>query len=112
MGTRIADLQDGYFWVMADIVSVENYKDWYYLAYNNKTCSRKVERDGDCFRCGQCAKTMTFVEYKYKVTVTLKDGTGHATFVLWDRECKEIMGIPASKMRDIMIEVKHTYIHL
>ncbi|VFQ74770.1 unnamed protein product [Cuscuta campestris] len=96
--------EDGYYWIMADIVSVENYKDWYYLACNNKTCIRKVYVDGDCFRCEQCAKTMTFVEYRYKVTVTLMDESGHATFILWDRECKEIMGIPASRLRDIMIE--------
>ncbi|VFQ74628.1 unnamed protein product [Cuscuta campestris] len=100
----LTETADGYYWIMADIVSVENYKDWYYLACNNKTCSRKVYVDGDCFRCEQCEKTMTHVEYRYKVTLTLMDESGHATFILWDQECKEIMGIPASKLRDIMIE--------
>ncbi|VFQ69889.1 unnamed protein product [Cuscuta campestris] len=47
---------------------------------------------------------MSTGKYRYKVTVTMKDPSGTATFVLWDKECKEIMGMSATKMREIMIK--------
>ncbi|VFQ69207.1 unnamed protein product [Cuscuta campestris] len=41
---------------------------------------------------------------RYKISVQVYDHTGHASFVLWDRECKEILGACVFVLREIMLE--------
>ncbi|KAL2503797.1 Uncharacterized protein Adt_19418 [Abeliophyllum distichum] len=61
----------GSFWVLAKVCSLENEAKWWYLA-----CKR------------------------FKVQIRVIDGTGNTSFLLWDRECTELIGKNASALLD------------
>ncbi|CAH9104002.1 unnamed protein product, partial [Cuscuta epithymum] len=44
---------------------------------------------------------MTLAEgvYRYKVSVCIMDNTGHGNFIIWDRECIEILGKTAASLK-------------
>ncbi|VFQ98674.1 unnamed protein product [Cuscuta campestris] len=41
---------------------------------------------------------------RYKVSVRVYDHIGHASFILWDRECKEVLGASVFVLMEIMLE--------
>ncbi|CAH9120969.1 unnamed protein product, partial [Cuscuta epithymum] len=41
---------------------------------------------------------------RYKVSICVMDDIGHASFTLWDRECSEILGKSAARLRREIIE--------
>ncbi|VFQ69507.1 unnamed protein product [Cuscuta campestris] len=41
---------------------------------------------------------------RFKFNVRVYDSTSHASFILWDRECKGILGASAFVLREIMLE--------
>ncbi|VFQ72462.1 unnamed protein product [Cuscuta campestris] len=92
----------GPYWIVRKIASINDLGDWCYLGCTK--CNKKVVPDGDKFRCTGCNTTMLHGVYRFKVNVRVYDSTGHASFVLWDRECKEILGASAFVLREIMLE--------
>ncbi|VFQ87839.1 unnamed protein product [Cuscuta campestris] len=78
----------GPYWIVGEIASLENVADWCYLGCTD--CNKKVIPDGESFR--------------FKVNVRVYDSTGHASFILWDRECKNVLGASAFLLREIMLE--------
>ncbi|CAH9138651.1 unnamed protein product [Cuscuta epithymum] len=92
--TTIQDLvkatEDGVYWIIGDIVSLENYREWCYLGC--PTCHKKLKPEDDRFMCTNCHVTMADGVYRYKVSICIMDQTGHSTFILWDRECIEVFG--------------------
>ncbi|VFQ66856.1 unnamed protein product [Cuscuta campestris] len=91
------NMKPGPYWILSEIDSLNDSSDWCYLGCIE--CNKKVIPDGDKFKCSGCAITIP-----YKVSVRVYDHTGHASFILWDRECKEILGASAFLLKEIMLE--------
>ncbi|VFQ81673.1 unnamed protein product [Cuscuta campestris] len=104
--TTIKDLLDnmkpGPYWILGEIASLNDSSDWCYLGCTE--CNKKVIPDGDKFKCSGCGVIIPHGVYRYKVSVRVYDHTGHASFILWDRECKEVLGASAFVLREIMLE--------
>ncbi|CAH9101944.1 unnamed protein product [Cuscuta europaea] len=100
--TNIADLlkepQDGTYWLLGEIVSLDNYKDWCYLSC--PTCNKKIKPEDERFRCITCDTTLPEGILRYKVSVCVMDDSGHTTFTLWDRECIDIVGKTTAALRN------------
>ncbi|VFQ85580.1 unnamed protein product [Cuscuta campestris] len=92
----------GPYWIVGKIASINDSGYWCYLGCTD--CNKKVTPDGDKFRCSGCNTTMLHGVYRFKVNVQVYDSTGHASFILLDRECKEILGASAFVLREIMLE--------
>ncbi|VFQ76740.1 unnamed protein product [Cuscuta campestris] len=92
----------GPYWIVSKIASINDSGDWCYLGCTD--CNKKVIPGGDKFRCSRCNTTMLHGVYRFKVNVRVYNSTGHASFILWDRECKEILGASAFVLREIMLE--------
>ncbi|CAH9109725.1 unnamed protein product [Cuscuta europaea] len=99
--TMIADLvkttEEGMYWILGDVVSIENIREWCYLSCN--TCNKKVLPEEDRFLCVSCNLTLPEGILRYKITVCVMDDSGHSSFTLWDRECLDILGKAAAKLR-------------
>ncbi|CAH9050752.1 unnamed protein product [Cuscuta europaea] len=99
--TNISDLleepHDETYWLLGDIVSLDNYKEWCYLSC--PTCNKKIKPGDERFRCITCDTTIPEGVLRYKVSVCVMDDSGHATFTLWDRECIDIVGKTAAALR-------------
>ncbi|VFQ85023.1 unnamed protein product [Cuscuta campestris] len=92
----------GPYWVVGNIASIHDSGDWCYLGCTD--CNKKVIPDGDKFRCSGCDFTMPHGVYRFKVNVRVYDSTGHASFILWDLECTELLGASGFLLRQIMLE--------
>ncbi|KAL6561539.1 hypothetical protein OROMI_017140 [Orobanche minor] len=82
--------KDDEFWISATIIQVESLKDWCYLACNK--CSKKLSHESNSFQCAKCGMKDYQGQYKYKIEVLVLDGSGSARFMLWDKECYELIG--------------------
>ncbi|KAL6542616.1 hypothetical protein OROMI_024218 [Orobanche minor] len=85
--------KDGQFWVSATIIQVESPKYWCYLACNK--CSKKLSHASNSFQCTSGMKDHQG-QYKYKIEVLVLDDSGSARFMLWDKECYELIGKKAA----------------
>ncbi|CAH9136111.1 unnamed protein product, partial [Cuscuta epithymum] len=88
--------EEDVYWVLAEVVSIENFREWCYLGC--PTCHKKLTPEEERFRCTNCSVTLAGGVYRYKVSVCIMDNTGHGNFVLWDRECIEILGKTSSSL--------------
>ncbi|CAH9081372.1 unnamed protein product [Cuscuta europaea] len=88
---------DGTYWLLGDIVSIDNYREWCYL--NCPTCNKKLQPDDDRFKCINCNISLSGGTLRYKVTVCIMDDSGHTSSTLWDRECIEVIGKTAVTLR-------------
>ncbi|VFQ96980.1 unnamed protein product [Cuscuta campestris] len=102
--TLIDTTKPGTYWILGEISYLENTPDWCYLGCIE--CNKKVIPDGSQFTCSGCDLRMPHGVYKFKVNVHVFDITGHASFMLWDRECKDILGGSALLLREMMLERK------
>ncbi|CAH9066780.1 unnamed protein product [Cuscuta epithymum] len=100
--TTIADLvkktEEGVYWILGDVVSIENFREWCYLSCN--TCNKKLQADDERFVCLNCNLTLPDGILRYKVTVCVMDDSGHSSFTLWDRECLDMLGKTAADLRN------------
>ncbi|VFQ72527.1 unnamed protein product [Cuscuta campestris] len=86
----LLDEKEGYFWIKGEIDSLDPMRSWSYLGCTE--CNRKVY-PGD-------------VRYKVIVRVVDESGSGHASFVPFDKECTQLLGVSAFLLREAMIERK------
>ncbi|VFQ69505.1 unnamed protein product [Cuscuta campestris] len=58
--------------------------------------------------CSECNRKVYPEDSRYKVIVRVVDqsGGGHATFVIFDKECTELLGVSPYLLREAMIERK------
>ncbi|VFQ90230.1 unnamed protein product [Cuscuta campestris] len=77
---------------------------WSYLGFTD--CNKKVYPEDARFKCDGCDKTIPHGVYRYKVIVNVVDGTkgGNTAFVLFDKECLNLLGVGAYLLRDSMME--------
>ncbi|XP_031099840.1 replication protein A 70 kDa DNA-binding subunit A-like [Ipomoea triloba] len=89
------------YWVVAKIVGIENGLDWYYNSCKTSGCSKKLTLNANgCYDCYKCNKTWGEGMLRYRLKVRVVDRNGNASFLLWDRECKELIGMSAVELRD------------
>ncbi|XP_031095091.1 uncharacterized protein LOC115999376 [Ipomoea triloba] len=100
--TTITDLYDneqfGDFWIAARINGVENSSDWFYISYPNKGCNKKLKLSEGVNKCFKCNKIPEGSVTKYKIRVRVVDMKGTASFLLWDRECVDLLGLAAEDL--------------
>ncbi|XP_019178280.1 PREDICTED: uncharacterized protein LOC109173497 [Ipomoea nil] len=97
VGDLLKNKQDGDFYVPAEIVGIEGSFRWMYISCMTSGCNRKLKPDGDDLLCTNCDKKYKEGMARYRVKIRVMDkGLSYAPFLLWDRECSELVGIPAN----------------
>ncbi|XP_031115836.1 replication factor A protein 1-like [Ipomoea triloba] len=89
------------YWVVAKIVGIEGALDWCYNSCKTQGCSKKLTLNTKgLYDCYKCNKTWAEGILRYRIKVRVVDRNGNAPFLLWDRECKELIGMSAVELRD------------
>lgn len=102
--------QDGDYYVPAQIVGIEGSRkgDWYYTSCMSQGCNKKLsEGDQGLLICGKCKKKWDQGCVRYKVVVRVVDKRDDAPFLLWDRECADLVGVPASLLFEKYLKVTY-----
>lgn len=73
---------------------------WYYLACKNCFKRMKTSETSENKRCPRCPSQPTKLTYAYMLTVKVKDSTGSATLVMFDRQAKSLIGVPVQHILD------------
>ncbi|XP_019161126.1 PREDICTED: uncharacterized protein LOC109157737 [Ipomoea nil] len=99
--TSVGDLlkikEDGEFYVPAEIVGIESSFGWMYISCMSPSCNRKLRKAGEDLVCSTCDKKFKEGIARYKLIVRVMDiGLSDAPFLLWDKECSDLVGIPAN----------------
>ncbi|XP_019161024.1 PREDICTED: uncharacterized protein LOC109157627 [Ipomoea nil] len=101
--TTIDDLyeraEEGYYWVPGRIVTVESTTNWYYHSCRSEGCFRKLHLKSGALQCLSCGTTWQEGNLRYRLIVRVGDKTTDAPFLLWDKECCEIVGKTALDLR-------------
>ncbi|XP_031108408.1 uncharacterized protein LOC116012874 [Ipomoea triloba] len=101
--------EDGEFYVPTEIVGIQGSRigDWYYTSCMSQGCNKKlsVMRDKGLLICGKCNKKWEEGCVRYKVVVRVVDKRDDAPFLLWDRECADLVGVPASLLFEKYLKV-------
>ncbi|XP_031116690.1 uncharacterized protein LOC116020352 [Ipomoea triloba] len=93
--------QYGDYWVVAKIVGIEGALDWCYNSCKTQGCSKKLTLNTKgLYDSYKCNKTWAEGILRYRIKVRVVDRNGNAPFLLWDRECKELIGMSAVELRD------------
>ncbi|XP_019171211.1 PREDICTED: uncharacterized protein LOC109166778 [Ipomoea nil] len=97
VGDLLKNKQDGDFYVPAQIVGIEGSFGWMYISCMASGCNRKLKPEGEDLICSNCDKKFKEGMTRYRVIVRVMDqGLSDAPFLLWDRECSDLVGIPAN----------------
>ncbi|XP_057440670.1 replication protein A 70 kDa DNA-binding subunit C-like [Lotus japonicus] len=89
-------IEDGISIVLGKVVSLLQDDQWWYFACK---CHKGVAYDDGLYYCGACMKHVIDVIPRYKIKIEVSDGTGSASFVLFDfdaqhllmKSCKELL---------------------
>ncbi|XP_031120418.1 uncharacterized protein LOC116023556 [Ipomoea triloba] len=102
----ISDIFDtenfGEFWIAARINGIESPTDWFYTSCPKKGCNKKLELSEGVNKCFKCVQVHNTHVLRYKLRVRVVDMKGNASFLIWDRECMELIGIAAIWDRECM----------
>ncbi|XP_020270579.1 replication protein A 70 kDa DNA-binding subunit B-like [Asparagus officinalis] len=82
---------------LATIEKIQTDYNWFYNAC--KKCQRKVKSEDGKFWCEKCNENARFVIPRYRVQVLVIDHTCTASFVLFDREAKQVIHKSAVELR-------------
>ncbi|XP_031115738.1 uncharacterized protein LOC116019606 [Ipomoea triloba] len=98
----INDLYDtedfGDFWIAARVNGVEKPSDWFYISCPHKDCNKALKLSEGVNKCFKCNQIPDGSVRKYKLRVRVVDMKGTASFLLWDRECMDLLGIVAEDL--------------
>ncbi|XLS91586.1 hypothetical protein HN51_067594 [Arachis hypogaea] len=102
-------MEEGPIWILGTIVSINaGNDDWFYKSC--RRCPKKVETPiGNRYECGKCGHTHGTAALRYKLEVTVHDGTGSMSLLLWDRETTQLCGKTVDK---IICDNDHDYNNL
>nr|GLL31379.1 uncharacterized protein LOC109157737 [Ipomoea trifida] len=114
--TGLGDLQSGSITITTlsdllmkeEIVGIEGSRkgDWYYTSCMSQGCNKKLSvGDQGLLICGKCNKKWEQGCVRYKVVVRVVDKRDDAPFLLWDRECADLVGVPASLLFEKYLKV-------
>ncbi|XP_031111920.1 uncharacterized protein LOC116015894 [Ipomoea triloba] len=62
-------------------------------------CNKKLESKGRIYYCGKCESNCEEGKLRYKLKIRVADLEGNAPFLLWDRECNQLLGIFAAELK-------------
>nr|GLL46380.1 histone deacetylase HDT1-like isoform X2 [Ipomoea trifida] len=91
--------EEGYYYVPGTIVSTESGKKWFYNACRKPGCYKSLELKETYYFCDTCKTNWAEGNVRYKVVVRVLDKTSDAPFVLWDKDCFELLGITAYDLK-------------
>ncbi|XP_019184027.1 PREDICTED: uncharacterized protein LOC109178931 [Ipomoea nil] len=92
------DKEFGDFWVAARIVFIDD-PEWYYASCRTKGCNKKLKMKGKWLWCSTCDRNWgDGTTLRYRVKVRVVDLDGNAPFLLWDRECLDLLGVSADDL--------------
>ncbi|XP_031116799.1 uncharacterized protein LOC116020465 [Ipomoea triloba] len=98
----INDLYDtedfGDFWIAARVNGVEKPSDWFYISCPKKGCNKALKLSEGVNKCFKCNEIPDGSVRKYKLRVRVVDMKGTASFLIWDRECVDLLGIAAEDL--------------
>nr|GMD55720.1 putative transposase [Ipomoea batatas] len=93
------DEEGGDFYVPAIITGIETSGEWYYISCKSAGCNKKLKSDDKgLFFCEKCKRKWQKGVVRYKVVVRVADAHSDAPFLMWDRECSELLGMPAAEL--------------
>nr|GMD21406.1 putative transposase [Ipomoea batatas] len=93
------DEEGGDFYVPAIITGIETSGEWYYVSCKSAGCNKKLKSDDKgLFFCEKCKRKWQKGVVRYKVVVRVADAHSDAPFLMWDRECSELLGMPAVEL--------------
>nr|GMD01135.1 putative transposase [Ipomoea batatas] len=91
--------EEGYYYVPGTIVSTESGKKWFYNACRKPGCYKSLELKETYYFCDTCKTNWAEGNVRYKLIVRVLDKTSDAPFVLWDKDCFELLGITAYDLK-------------
>ena len=98
-------MQYGDFWVAARISGVVNPTEWFYSSCRKPGCYKKLKLSEGVNKCFKCFAIWESGILRYKITLRVVDLKGNASFLMWDRECQELIGMPATELYEKSIKV-------
>ncbi|XP_056683440.1 replication protein A 70 kDa DNA-binding subunit B isoform X1 [Spinacia oleracea] len=88
---------------VATIVGFEKDTNWYYNSC--KSCNKKVDYEGGGrYWCIKCDSHVKSAPPRYKVTVSVEDDSGSASFVMFDREVFQAIQISTMDLKDKLLK--------
>ncbi|KAH0693272.1 hypothetical protein KY290_021467 [Solanum tuberosum] len=104
--TYLSDLSQCYeessFWIAAKIVCLELDSGWSYLACNN--CITKVDTEGTKYYCKKCNSEVKSVIHRYRLQLSVMDGTAFISILLWNKETIQLLGKTAKELKEGLLE--------
>ncbi|XP_049410494.1 uncharacterized protein LOC125873624 [Solanum stenotomum] len=104
--TYLSDLLQCYkessFWIAAKIVCLELDHGWSYLACNN--CITKVDTEGIKYYCKKCNSEVKSVIHRYRLQLSVMDGTAFISILLWNKETIQLLGKTAKELKEGLLE--------
>nr|GMD28259.1 replication protein A 70 kDa DNA-binding subunit B-like [Ipomoea batatas] len=91
--------EEGYYYVPGTIVSIESGKKWFYNSCRKPGCFKSLTLTETYYYCDTCKTNWAEGNVRYKVIVRVLDKTSDAPFVLWDKDCFELLGITAYDLK-------------
>nr|GMD14359.1 replication protein A 70 kDa DNA-binding subunit B-like [Ipomoea batatas] len=91
--------EEGYYYVPSTIVSIESGKKWFYNSCRKPGCYKSLTLTETFYFCDTCKTNWAEGNVRYKVIVRVLDKTSDAPFVLWDKDCFELLGITAYDLK-------------
>ncbi|XP_065624645.1 uncharacterized protein LOC111994371 isoform X1 [Quercus suber] len=85
----VEGVKERFFTCYADIVNIETEFGWNYISC--QLCKRKVKQQNNIFWCNSCNSESQFLMPSYKLQIQVKDHTGTASFVLFDKDAEKII---------------------
>nr|GMC79814.1 putative transposase [Ipomoea batatas] len=93
------DIEEGYYYVPGIIVSIESGKKWFYNSCRKPGCFKSLILTETYYFCDTCKTNWAEGNVRYKVIVRVLDKTSDAPFVLWDKDCFDLLGITAYDLK-------------
>nr|GMD29931.1 replication factor A protein 1-like isoform X2 [Ipomoea batatas]GMD58734.1 replication factor A protein 1-like isoform X2 [Ipomoea batatas] len=93
----------GEFWVAGKITGIETTGDWFFKSCLG--CYKKLSDNNGGLCCRNCGRKGQKGLLKYRLIVRVADGSSNAPFLIWDRECTELVGLTAEQLKEKYPEV-------
>ncbi|KAL0453975.1 UNVERIFIED_CONTAM: hypothetical protein Slati_1375600 [Sesamum latifolium] len=90
--------QEKFHTCKATIQKIEYQYNWYYKSCQ---CKKVVREINSVLWCERCNREVQYPTPKYKLTVEVKDFTGGAHFVIFDKEVEKLINCSASSLLEI-----------
>ncbi|KAL0649360.1 hypothetical protein Bca4012_092051 [Brassica carinata] len=95
-----ADPQVIEFLCTAKVTEIQLDEGWCYIGCSG--CSKKLIREDTSFTCVPCDETNAVAKLRYRVILSVSDGTGEAAFLGFDTEMSKLIHVLASEAAQIV----------